>query len=332
MALGRLGPPRRHRRRRHRVRAHARARSTASSSTGSCTRIRSGSARSRRGARATPSSRIGTLMVIGASLATVVAVWQRFRRARGEERQQMRWLVAVATVAGAGIGGILLLFPLAGVLGLEEGGIGDVIFSILFVPAAARDLRGDSGRLPGCDLQARSVGPRRRDQEGPRCARPHAVDRRRRARCDRRARTFGAPGRRSDGRGRRHRRRPRDLAARVLRSPDRPTRRLRETGGAVPGVERVLRARGRDVRDRGRAATDGADPRRGDRGLRRPGLAPGRRRAPHRGRVARGAPGPRCRLAPRRRAAGRRGETIVEVRDRESCSGRYRSRCRRATR
>ena len=49
--------------------------------------------------------RVGTLMVIGASLATVVAVWQRFRRARGEERQQMRWLVAVATVAGAGSGG-----------------------------------------------------------------------------------------------------------------------------------------------------------------------------------------------------------------------------------
>ena len=57
---------------------------------------------------------IGALMIIGASLATVVAVWQRFRRARGEERQQMRWLVAVATVAGAGIGGILLLFPIVG--------------------------------------------------------------------------------------------------------------------------------------------------------------------------------------------------------------------------
>ena len=78
---------------------------------------------------------VGALMVIGTSLATVIAVWQRFRRARGEERQQMRWLVAVATVAGAGIAGILLLFPLVGVLGLDQGGIGDVIFSILFVPA-----------------------------------------------------------------------------------------------------------------------------------------------------------------------------------------------------
>ena len=75
-------------------------------------------------------------MIIGASLATVVAVWQRFRRARGEERQQMRWLVAVATVAGAGIGGILLLFPLVGVLGLDEkAASANVIFLILFVPA-----------------------------------------------------------------------------------------------------------------------------------------------------------------------------------------------------
>jgi signal transduction histidine kinase len=78
---------------------------------------------------------VGTLMIIGASLATVIAVWQRFRRARGEERQQMRWLVAVATVAGAGIAGILVLFPLVGVLGLDESAIGNVIFSILLVPA-----------------------------------------------------------------------------------------------------------------------------------------------------------------------------------------------------
>jgi signal transduction histidine kinase len=77
---------------------------------------------------------VGALMIVGASLATVVAVWQRFRRARGEERQQMRWLVSVATVAGAGIGGILLLFPLAGILGFEQGGVGDVLFGILFVP------------------------------------------------------------------------------------------------------------------------------------------------------------------------------------------------------
>jgi len=76
---------------------------------------------------------IGMLLVLGASLSTVVAVWQRFRRARGEERQQMRWLVAVATVAGSGIG--LLLFATTGlaVLGVEDNGSG-WLFALLFVP------------------------------------------------------------------------------------------------------------------------------------------------------------------------------------------------------
>ncbi|HEY9506666.1 MAG TPA: hypothetical protein VIQ27_11880, partial [Gemmatimonadales bacterium] len=48
------------------------------------------------------------------------AVWQRFRPARGEERQQMRWLVAVAICRRRGDRGILLVLPLAGVPGLEE--------------------------------------------------------------------------------------------------------------------------------------------------------------------------------------------------------------------
>ena len=76
---------------------------------------------------------IGMLLVLGASLSTVVAVWQRFRRARGEERQQMRWLVAVATVAGSGIG--LLLFATTGlaVLGVQDNGSG-WLFALLFVP------------------------------------------------------------------------------------------------------------------------------------------------------------------------------------------------------
>jgi signal transduction histidine kinase len=45
-------------------------------------------------------SGIAGLVVILASLSTVVAVRGRFKRAVGEERQQLRWLVAVATVAG----------------------------------------------------------------------------------------------------------------------------------------------------------------------------------------------------------------------------------------
>jgi len=78
---------------------------------------------------------IGVLLLIGASLATVIAVWQRFRRARGEERQQMRWLVAVATVAGAGIALILLAFPILALLGQEQEGSGsDALFLVFFAP------------------------------------------------------------------------------------------------------------------------------------------------------------------------------------------------------
>ncbi len=43
---------------------------------------------------------IGTVVALGASLSTVLAVRRRFKRSTGEERQQMRWLVFVATVAG----------------------------------------------------------------------------------------------------------------------------------------------------------------------------------------------------------------------------------------
>jgi signal transduction histidine kinase len=57
---------------------------------------------------------LGTLMALGASLSTVVAVRGRFKRSSGEERQQMRWLVFVATVAGA-----VFLFGLVASLLLE---------------------------------------------------------------------------------------------------------------------------------------------------------------------------------------------------------------------
>jgi signal transduction histidine kinase len=44
---------------------------------------------------------LGTLIALGASLSTIVAVRGRFKRSTGEERQQMRWLVFVATLIGA---------------------------------------------------------------------------------------------------------------------------------------------------------------------------------------------------------------------------------------
>jgi signal transduction histidine kinase len=80
---------------------------------------------------------IGVLLILGASLATVVAVWQRFRRARGEERQQMRWLVAMATSAGAGLVLIILLQPIFLISGIDdESGATNVAFGILFALTA----------------------------------------------------------------------------------------------------------------------------------------------------------------------------------------------------
>ncbi|HEU4356277.1 MAG TPA: histidine kinase dimerization/phosphoacceptor domain-containing protein, partial [Actinomycetota bacterium] len=79
---------------------------------------------------------VGMILVLGASLSTVVAVWQRFRRARGEERQQMRWLVADATVAGAGL---MLLWLWAGISAVVGSGNNDSgwLFALFFVPTVA---------------------------------------------------------------------------------------------------------------------------------------------------------------------------------------------------
>lgn len=79
---------------------------------------------------------IGVLMMLGASLATVVAAWQRFRRARGEERQQMRWLVATATLAGIGIGAILLMFPVGLLFGTTEESFPEWLWVVFFLPTA----------------------------------------------------------------------------------------------------------------------------------------------------------------------------------------------------
>lgn len=79
---------------------------------------------------------IGMLLVLGASLSTVVAVWLRFRRSRGEERQQMRWLVAVATIAGSGIV-LLLVATVVSVIFRVEGSGGGSLFALLFVPTVA---------------------------------------------------------------------------------------------------------------------------------------------------------------------------------------------------
>ncbi len=60
-----------------------------------------------------PMTAIGVLAALVAALATVPAVWGRFRRSAGEERQQLRWLVAVAILAGS----LLVLAILVTVVG-----------------------------------------------------------------------------------------------------------------------------------------------------------------------------------------------------------------------
>ncbi len=277
---------------------------------------------------------IGALMIIGASLATVVAVWQRFRRARGEERQQLRWLVAVATVAGAGIGGIVVLGPIVGLLGLDEGAAGNVLFASLALPALLAIFVGIPAAylvaifkhglwdldvvikkalvalvltllIVGVGLGAIAVLGRSALLDG-----------------DRTDVVIG-------------------IVAGLVIWPlavvgRRIARRLVYGRRAAPlrGAERVLRARRRDVLDRGRAAADGADPRRG-------------RPAPTGARVwlqsvasSVPRPGGRATLAdrdavsrPRRGAPGRRRrDRSSRSATAASCSARSRSRCRPATR
>jgi signal transduction histidine kinase len=78
---------------------------------------------------------VGTVVALGSALSTVLAVRQRFRRSTGEERQRMRWLAFVASLAG-------ILFVLQWVIGLGaevffEGGDEDApVFEVLFLLTA----------------------------------------------------------------------------------------------------------------------------------------------------------------------------------------------------
>jgi signal transduction histidine kinase len=85
------------------------------------------------------------VLSLAASLSTVIAVRQRFRRARGEDRQQMRWLVFVATVAGVLVLLWILAIPISIAFGLDaenEAPIFPIVFALaifwilLGVPAA----------------------------------------------------------------------------------------------------------------------------------------------------------------------------------------------------
>jgi signal transduction histidine kinase len=81
---------------------------------------------------------VGGVVSVTAGLACIVGLVLRFRRARGEERQQVRWLAYV----GAAVGLLLLAMFASGFAG-EESNIGDFFFLAFFasfglgVPAAA---------------------------------------------------------------------------------------------------------------------------------------------------------------------------------------------------
>jgi signal transduction histidine kinase len=73
---------------------------------------------------------VGAVLVLVAALASIASLIVRFRRARGEERQQIKWLMLVALAA-------LILFLFLGLFGLtaEPGdhGVDDTIWAILVV-------------------------------------------------------------------------------------------------------------------------------------------------------------------------------------------------------
>jgi signal transduction histidine kinase len=79
---------------------------------------------------------VGTLTALLAAFATVVAVRQRFKRSTGEERQQMRWLVSVATLSAGLLAAMILLILVAVLFGLGETGDEPPIFDIAFALVA----------------------------------------------------------------------------------------------------------------------------------------------------------------------------------------------------
>ena len=71
----------------------------------------------------------GTALVLVAAFASIVSLVVRFRRARGEERQQITWLMLVAVAAVI----IFLAMGLLGALRGEDGGAADLLWAALVI-------------------------------------------------------------------------------------------------------------------------------------------------------------------------------------------------------
>ena len=274
---------------------------------------------------------IGAVIALVAAISTVFAVRQRFKRSHGEDRQRMRWIAYVASLAGT-------FFALQWIVGIgfeffgpdEDAPIFELFFAltaftlVVGIPAAyliaifryglwdldvvvkktvqyaivVAAFIAVAGGVP------RRAGPvRRRGRRAP----PGDRDRR-------------AAGRRVP-------------LGPTTRAASREPARLREAIHPVRGVVRVRRSGRRLVLDGRRAAQDGAAPRRGDRRAGEPRVAACRRRASTRGVVACGCPG-RRRASVRGRSAARRPRRAKPSRSatKASSSARSRSRCRPTTR
>ncbi len=245
----------------------------------------------------------------GIFAASVVSLILRFRRSTGVERQQIKWVVFGFGVALVGITATTFNNQETIVTALDRW---------RRVPAAAALHRYRDPALP-------SLRPGRRGAQDPYLRRLRAL---------RHADLPGGRGRRrrlvgtrqlvphhGGGRGRGAHVPAGASAAHAVRQPIG----VREAGDAVRGAVRILRTRRRSLCRRGRAAADGADPRRGHRGrarrrvagrrpgaARRRGLADGRREpssdpAPERVGPADRGDGPGVSGRPGGRAAGRAG-------------------------
>ena len=74
----------------------------------------------------------GLVLSLAAALAAIVGLVVRFRRARGEERAQMRWLVLVASAAGSLLVLMLVGAVIVALWGIEPGGALDAVDDVLW--------------------------------------------------------------------------------------------------------------------------------------------------------------------------------------------------------
>lgn len=81
--------------------------------------------------RASPFLWVFGLGLLGASIASVVGLVQRFRRSSGEERQQIRWFATAAAVTGACL--VLVLLTSIGLEPNESRPINDITFLLFLI-------------------------------------------------------------------------------------------------------------------------------------------------------------------------------------------------------